>query len=363
MRILRLAYEWPPPWDGLAPAIYEITKAQEKLGNEVVVFSSQNFPRALKRFSVFLTTAPAILLGYLFRRFRRRVDLVHGHGHVTACFNLYRLLFGRLDMTPYVLHLHVTAAGREAKAQEKGSVLDFWTKHFEWPLHKFSDRLGCRVADAVICTSVRVRKEALEYYRADPQKVFVVENGVNTRRFAPRRSQTSNLRSQVLYVGALTKRKNSHLLVEALRFLPKDYRLTIVGRGDEEYQRNLRNLVEKYNLHDRVDLVGYVEYPKLPRYYQDADILVLPSSYEGLPKVVLEALACGTPVLASGFRIQGEICGLHFLERLNAAALASRIEEVVSADGEVGIKKIRQRYDWSVKAREIQEIYEGIVSC
>ena len=118
MNILRLVYEWPPPWDGLTPGPYELTQAQLKLGHQVMVFcgggfkdlgkiscsrgacpasdkgdacvaatvvlegpSSEKalglrvfrFPRALKRFSLFLTTSPAVLLGYLFLKLIGRV--------------------------------------------------------------------------------------------------------------------------------------------------------------------------------------------------------------------------------------------------------------------------------------------------
>jgi len=369
-------------WVGVGD--YEITQAQIKLGNQVEVFSSKNFPRALKRFSVFLTTSPSVLLGYVFYRLRgKKVDLVHGHGHITLWFNLYKRLFGWVDKTPYVLHFHVTAAGREAKAQEKGSKLDFWTKYFEWPLHKFSDRIGCRVADAVICTSHVVKEEAVKHYQADPQKTFVVENGVNTRLFArpiPRPTRLRRLdggqaqpdglttkpvgfslaeRRNILYVGALSKRKNVHLIIEALKFLSKKYHLAIVGRGDERYQKYLKELVQKFGLDDRIKFVGYVEYLKLPSYYQNADLFVLPSSYEGLPKVILEALSCGVPVLASGFKMD-KISGLRFLKTLDVENLATEIKKIIEGGEKVDVEKIQNQYDWFVKAGEIQRIYDRI---
>lgn len=378
MKILRIAYEWPPPWDGLGSAIYEITQAQIGLENQVTVFCGgsrkelplphlqgqalrvHQFPRALRSFSVFLTTSPATLLSYILYRLQNKVDVVHGHGHITACFNLYKLFFGFLDKTPYVLHLHVTAAGREAKAKERDSKLDFWTKYFEWPLHKFSDKIGCQVADVVVCVSGPVKEETIKYYQADPAKVFVVENGVNTTLFArPRKTlrvSRSTLRvgelaepRNLLYVGALSKRKNIHLLLEAMRFLPQEYQLTVVGRGGEEYPPQ-----------NRVKFVGYIEYPKLPIFYQNADLFVLPSSYEGFPKVVLEALSCGTPVLASGFKVEEGLSGLHFLEDLEPESLAAEIKRVVESGESVDVELIRREYSWKVKAEAIQKIYDRI---
>ena len=449
MNILRLVYEWPPPWDGLTPGPYELTRAQLKLGHKVVVFCGgrfrglgrakeapgdspksgfktdpkaglfsspgslgvYRFPRALKRFSIFLTTAPAVLLGYLWLRLTGRgPDLVHGHGHITLWFNLYKLLFGWLDKMPYVLHLHITAAGREKsrRGKEFGSKasgissknyqnlalepnfgelpnsLDFWTKYFEWPLHKFSDWLGVRVADRVVCVSSRVRDEAIEFYGADSKKLVVIENGVNTTLFTPlrhsegvvateespsERSFAPPSRAQdddlgpgfdLLYVGALQPRKNAHLLIRAFRFLPDDYHLTIVGRGDEEYEDKLRHLVRELRLKGRVKFEGYVEYPQLPSFYQRASIFVLPSSYEGMPKVVLEALACGVPVLASGFDAQNPIGGLEFVKNLDPESLAKRIQEVLDSVVEVDVSKVAEFYSWDREAQELEDMYQSL---
>ena len=382
MNILRLIYDWPPPWDGLAPAPFEISRAQAALGHKIAVFcgggskfkiksekfkvgrgevSVYRFPRALKRFSLFLTTAPAVLFGYWIYRLTNKVDIVHGHGHIICWFNIYRLLFGWLDKTPYVLHFHVTAAGREAECKSAGEELGFWTRWFEWPLHKFSDWLGVRVADRVICVSSRVREEAIRFYGAEPEKVVVVENGVNTDLFVPSSHDAPRPPRNILYVGALSLRKNVHLISEALKLLPQSYQLTIIGRGAKEYEDRLHRLTAAAKLQDRVKFAGYVEYAELPRRYQAAHIFVLPSSYEGLPKVVLEALACGVPVLASGFRMAETIQGLEFLEELAPQEIAVRVEQLAENAPAVDVSKVRGTYSWGSKARQIDNIYQELV--
>ena len=412
MNILRLVYEWPPPWDGLAPAPYELTRAQVKLGHDVTVFCGggfgnlgrvrhpelvsgsdtyqipnqvrndgevadlvtgdhdglkvYRFPRALKRFSLFLTTSPMVLLGYLFLNLTGRgPDLVHGHGHITLWFSIYKLLFSWLDKTPYVLHLHITAAGREQglpidSFPRQAPGPDFWTKYFEWPLHKFSDWLGVRVADRVICVSSRVMEEAVKFYGARVVNLVVVENGVNTDLFFPESYSASRITYNVLYVGALSPRKNSHLLIEAMKFLPEDYYLTIVGRGNKNYEDKLHRLVESLKLQDRVEFEGYVEYPELPSFYRNAAVFVLPSSYEGLPKVVFEALASGVPVLASGFGLARLIDGLEFLKDLEPEAIAERIQRLLDSGVSVDVSRVQELYSWERKAREIEAIYSTV---
>ncbi|MEA2020606.1 MAG: glycosyltransferase family 4 protein [Patescibacteria group bacterium] len=463
MRILRLVYEWPEPWDGLTPGPYELTKAQQRLGHDIVVFcgggfrelgtieedegrlyqAHQNepsrvtsvykrghsgarssdddaiessfektresfgslevfrFPRALRKLSLFLTTAPCVLLGYLWLKLTGQgPDIVHGHGHITACFNIYKVLFGWLDKTPYILHLHITAAGREARLMgpargktsgvsadptpevgESGRPspeknLDFWTRYWEWPIHKFSDWLGVRVADKVICVSSRVREEAVQYYGADTEKLEVVENGVNVAVFTPPSGDFAageapgasfpqpqglgNAAKSILYVGALQPRKNVHLLIDALAHLPQEYYLTIVGKGDKGYEESLRDMVKELNLEERVAFKGYIEYPKLPEIYQIASVFVLPSSYEGLPKVVLEALASGVPVLASGFEIEEKIKGLEFLESLEPGLISDKVQEIVAKGQKVAVEEIQKNYSWDAQAAQIEKIYQSL---
>ena len=357
-----MVYDWPPPWDGLAPGVYELTEAQRKLGAKVIVLSSHNLPRAVKYLSLFFTTSPAAFLAYLGYRLRRGVDVVHGHGHITFWFNLYKLFWGWLDEIPYVFHLHITAAGRENRAQKKGSPMDFWTKHLEWPLHKLSDRLGCLVADSILVTSPKIKEEAVKFYGADPQKILVLENGVNTRRFHPPSKRKATSQITLLYVGVLTPRKNIHLIIEALTLLPNNYHLIIVGRGDSTYERYLRDLVKRHKLEKRVVFAGYVEYPKLPVYYRKASVFILPSSYEGLPKVVLEALASGVPTLAAGFEIKEDLRGFVFLYRLDSKQIAQKVREVVDTSLKVDLYEVRRRFDWLVKAQMVEGVYQKILS-
>ncbi len=389
MNILRLVYEWPPPWDGLNPGIYEMSVKQVQKGHRLTVFCGQGdlsfskilpkdpgfeqgvavykFPRAVKKLSLFFTTAPAVLLGYLRDLFRgNKYDLVHGHGHITLCFSIYKLLFGFFDNTPFVLHLHITAAGREKSAYEQGNQIDFWTQMLEWPLHKFSDWLGVRVADRIICTSEEVKKEAHQYYKAAGHKLVVVENGANVELFTPDGSDLKpefgwENKKVLFYNGVLSERKNVDILVYTLKLLGTDFRLLIVGRGAEEYEKYLKQVIEKKNMQKQVKLAGYIEYPKLGDYFRTADVFVIPAYYEGLPKVVMQSLAAGVPVVASGFKTQQKIPGLYYIEELSPEVVAHHVHEALESDEFIDLEEFRAKYSWDAKVEEIEEVYERVV--
>jgi hypothetical protein len=105
MRLLRLVYEWPPPWIGLTPAPFELTRAQAKLGYKINVFCGR-WPKAGKeelvdgvtvtsffreplRGTMLLTVAPIVTLYFLLWRIFNKVDVYHVHGHFGLYFYIY----------------------------------------------------------------------------------------------------------------------------------------------------------------------------------------------------------------------------------------------------------------------------------
>ncbi len=100
----------------------------------------------------------------------------------------------------------------------------------------------------------------------------------------------------LLSVGHATPRKGHHLAIEALRDLPG---FTLLIAGDGWYEPRLRELAASRGVAGRVRFLGHVEQEELKEYYSAADALVLASSREGMANVLLEAMACGTPVIAT----------------------------------------------------------------
>lgn len=156
---------------------------------------------------------------------------------------------------------------------------------------------------AAIATVSQALKDGLAGLGVSPAKITVLRNGVDLERFRPLdrmavRAKLALTGPVWLTVSGLVERKGVHLVVEALAQMP-DTTLLIAGEGPEK--RKLRGLVERLGLGLRVRFLGAIGHDELCEYYSAADVMLLASSGEGMPNVVLESLACGTPVVAAPF--------------------------------------------------------------
>jgi teichuronic acid biosynthesis glycosyltransferase TuaC len=156
-------------------------------------------------------------------------------------------------------------------------------------------------ADALIAVSAGLA-EGLVGLGAPPTKVTVLRNGVDLAAFRPvadraaARAELGLTGPTLLSVGLLIERKGHHLTIEALRALP-GHILLIAGEGPD--RAALLALAARLGVADRVRLLGAQPHARLPLFYTAADAMVLASSREGWANVLLESMACGTPVVAS----------------------------------------------------------------
>ncbi|MGF6272014.1 teichuronic acid biosynthesis glycosyltransferase TuaC [Massilia sp. UYP11] len=161
---------------------------------------------------------------------------------------------------------------------------------------------AAREADGIITVCNALKDEMVQLGVA-PDNITPLRNGVDLERFQPMDRATARAtvglvpgRFTLLSVGLLDPRKAHDLIIRALPRLP-DVDLLIAGIGPE--RKNLEQLARELGVQDRVTLLGAVPQTELKNYYNAADALVLASSREGWANVLLEAMACGTPVVAS----------------------------------------------------------------
>ena len=153
---------------------------------------------------------------------------------------------------------------------------------------------AARRADAVITVCNALRDEVVAM-GIDADRVVSLRNGVDLQLFRPT-ERAANPMFTLLAVGHLVPVKAQDLIIGALTLLP-DVRLVLAGDGPD--RAKLENLARELKVSDRVSFLGAVPQAQLRAHYGAADALVLSSSREGWANVLLEAMACGTPVVAS----------------------------------------------------------------
>jgi glycosyltransferase involved in cell wall biosynthesis len=141
----------------------------------------------------------------------------------------------------------------------------------------------------------------------------------------------------LLFVGTTTARKNLKNVIHAIKYSVDNQKkvcdLVVVGAKGNGLQE-LKHLVRKFNIEDRVHFLGYVEDRDLPYIYEMANIFVFPSFFEGFGIPILEAMACGTPVITSNLTSLPEVSGdaAYLIDPYSPENIAEAIEEILTND-------------------------------
>lgn len=247
-----------------------------------------------------------------------------------------------------------------------------------------------REVDRIIATCPAEKDDLQQYYDCNPGKVTIIPCGVNTNLFQPvdrararRDLQLSEEYKVVLYVGRILPRKGIDNVIRGMAELSQGFdgeaHLIIVGGetdrampdNDEEMGR-LAELARSLGIYDRVHFTGRRPQGVLKYYYSAADVCVTTPWYEPFGMVPLEAMACGTPVIAA------EVGGLKFsvVDRVTGflvppkdpSALAERLRLVLSQDelrrkqGSKAKKRVEQWFTWPKVAGRIAAVYEELLA-
>ncbi|MFD7881500.1 glycogen synthase [Streptomyces bauhiniae] len=317
---------------------------------------------ALRTFSVDLSMAAAL----------QGSDLVHSHTwYAGLAGHLAKLLYG----IPHVTTAHSLEPLRPWKAEQLGGG---------YALSSWAERTAIESADGVIAVSGAMRDDILACYPAlDPDRVHVVHNGIDTRLYRPdpgtdalRRHGIDPERPYVLFVGRITRQKGVPQLLRAVREIDPDTQVVLCAGAPDtpEIDREFRDRFQELS----AVRAGVFWIPQmLPRaevvqLLTHAAVFVCPSVYEPLGIVNLEAMACGTPVVAS--RVGGipEVVdhgstGLLVdtdgdFEGNLARALDSVLADPVAARrmGEAGRARAVGEFGWDAVARRTAGLYEEI---
>ena len=307
------------------------------------------------------------------RREGIRYDLVHGHYWVSG------LVAHRLQEVwgvPMVQMFHTlgqlkNSVAKSAADKEVDARIEIESKVIAW-------------ADRVIAATPLERSQMVWCYGAELDKVTVIPAGVDTSLFYPR--DRAQVRAQLglpdldtpilLFVGRIERLKGIDTLLESVAVVSRtcsgrNLKVLIVGGGGQTEAENaeLRRVVQLHrdlNLEEQVEFVGSKPQEMLPLYYAAADITVMPSHYESFGLVAVEAMASGTPVIASNvgglsFTVKDGETG-YLVPEENHFALAEQVHTLLK-NPELRLRMGEeaaihaQQYSWSNIADQIIAVY------
>ncbi len=302
-----------------------------------------------------LYAPPALLLA---GRLARRVDVVHAHLGEDLAILPIAVAAARLHRLPLVVTVHTSLRhtlpahdARAAALKLLGSPLEWWT---------------LRSADAVIALTPRLRR------LAGADAVEVVPSGVEAALFTGSHDDPfpDVPRPRVLFLGRLAPQKDVATFLRSVALLePLGAHALVVGDGPA--RAGLESEARRLGLDGRVRFAGFVPHDRVPAVLSHADVLALPSAYEELGSVLLEAMWAGLPVVAARTggvpdTVADGATGLlvpprdpHALAHALARVLADR--RLARALGRQARERARA-YDWALLARRVLAIYERACS-
>ncbi|HEU5297033.1 MAG TPA: glycosyltransferase [Burkholderiaceae bacterium] len=224
---------------------------------------------------------------------------------------------------------------------------------------------AARRAAAVIAVSAQLKKGLVEL-GVDADRVVVLRNGVDPEQFRPvdrasaRREFALPDGPLIAGVGNLVPEKGFELAIEALALLPA---ATLVLVGDGPQHESLAALARRRGVSHRLRMLPVMPQSRLPSLYSAADALVVTSTREGWPNVVLEALSCGTPVASVDVGAVGEILTDSLVGRVvgqrDPGQLATAVRSLLQAPpASEAVRRHAGRFDWATIARGQFEVFE-----
>ncbi|MFX0092205.1 MAG: glycosyltransferase family 4 protein [Candidatus Hodarchaeota archaeon] len=365
MKILRISGEiYPEMVGGLPIHVENISKAQSDMGLYVEVFST-NYKKLKSieyRKNILYRhyfeicrpldnpIIPTLFFGVL--RHLKRFDIIHAHSHLYFS-TIIAALIRKLNLRPLVITNHGFFS-QSSNIRFQNLYLRTFGK---WTL---------RAADRIICYEEN-EKNLLMKYDINPSKIAIIPNSIDTSLFPPKDKVFSNI---ILWVGRFKKLKAPDILIRGFREATLEYpdlKLIMIGNGSEK--KKIEELINSLSLESKVEILEFVPVPEMHKYYQKADIFVLSSYKEGMPRSLMEAITSGVPCICTNLpQLKGNFSGLiKFFNKGNFMDLAEKISNTIEnykVAKETALKNstfIKNNFPWRKTVIDTIKLYADLI--
>jgi len=293
-----------PPEEGIGIYVSNLSNELVKQGHEVIVITRGGLRAQILEFNKFVVFQLPFLMAYpvhvdihglfvkKFIKHMQNIEILHIHtplppplrnventgGVVSTFHSTIYAGSGKLELVDFRAIL--------------GRILGILSKRIENAIIQYSDVLTV--------SSKSVALDLARYYNLNPSDIMVLGNAVDNAFLQQGRSFVNRESDTIIYVGRLDYGKGLLDLIDSMKLIVakrRSSKLVIVGKGP--LLRRLMSRINKLGLRKNVEFKGFIAHSKLPFQYSCASLFVMPSYYEGMPTAVLEAMACGLPVVAT----------------------------------------------------------------
>jgi glycosyltransferase involved in cell wall biosynthesis len=338
---------FPPKTGGIEVLEFDLIKQFSKKGIQVQLFASKSsIPNSIEigskikspRIHQFLA-----MLKCFAKRSKLNADIVHCHHPLTA------LPFLKKKPLVFTEHNWYNLPGMDFHRTIFTKIFDLAQKK----VYKKADKIIALSSEMLEILTKKISKE----------KIVLIPNFVDSTLFKPLKKDFK----KILFVGRLEKEKGIPLLFKALKGL-KNYELLIIGDGSQKKQLQKMAL----NLRINARFLGQVPHDKLVKEFGTAGIFVLPSYFEVMPVVILEAMSSGCAIIASNaFGIKDQIDSQEngfIIEKGNSVQLKEKLELLLNDAslqkifGAKARKKVLKKFDATIVSQQIIKLYEELIN-
>ena len=373
MKIGIVSPTFPPMAGGVSYYVYNLSKELVKKKHKVVVFTRGSYRKTLYQniegvdvFRIpFIPSYPfhvhlhGLFLERIFNGIEENLDLLHTHTPLSPVLE---------TSLPKVVTVHGLPE-LSARKFKSNSPRAFFEILFSFMVYRIQNGL-LHAADKVTSVSFNTKKELMHYFSLEENGIRVIGNGVDESFFHPKKVKEEDL--SILYAGRLDYKKGLIELVHSAKeicMIYSDVIYKIVGMGP--LYNELRSLIKNEGLHDKFRFYGHVDRNTLRELYRESSVFILPSYYEGLPNVILEAMACGLPIVAT--KVGGIAEVLH--HRVNGLlispgdekAITDSLDQLLGDDdlryrmGTISRLEVEKHYTWGSISDQYLQLYEELL--